>query len=109
MKIQYIIIIVCLTIVFGAGSFIACKTFKPIWIDQLPSECNMTLNSIKLYYGSKDKSGAVQSIILCNKKLHRLSCREQHYGAFENGEPKPVDYENFDKYKAYNSCMNELR
>ncbi len=109
-KILWIILVIVL-IGAGVGVFTmaGCRTFEPIWIDELPPICNMNLNTYRMHYNSKDKSGAVPSSIFCFKKLHRLDCREQHYGIDENGKVKVVDYENFDRYKAYNSCLNELK
>lgn len=82
---------------------LSCKTFTPIWIDKLPPECNMSLNAIKLYYGSTDKSGAVPSMILCYKCLARTACKKEIFG------DGPVDYNNASKIRDYNQCLTELQ
>lgn len=103
----YIMIISLALLVVGLGIFTACNTFRPIWIDELPAVCNMTLNTYRLHYGSKDKSGAVPSSIACTKKLHRLDCREQIYGQDEKGIKK-VDHDDFVLFKEYTACLSEL-
>jgi len=107
-KILWIILI---AIIAGAGvaifSLAGCS-YKPIWIKELPAVCNMSLNTYRLQYKSKDKSGTVPGTLYCFKKLHRLDCRGQHFGVDKNGKPNVVDYENFVPYKAYNSCLKEL-
>ncbi len=108
MKIYHYLIIIPLFLLIGLGGFIACKTFTPIWIDQLPPVCNMALNNMKLHYSSGDKSGTVPSTTACNKKLNRLDCREQIYGHDGEGTPNKVDREDFTLFKEYASCLSEL-
>ena len=92
-----------------SGSFICCTTFKPIWIEDLPDECNMSLNTYKMYYNSKDKSGSVPSYDYCIKKLHRLSCQTEVFGIDENGKINPVLYDDAKLYRNYSQCLNELK
>jgi len=109
-KILWIILVLVIAGVGFAGlSIVGCRTFKPIWIDQLPAECNLMLNTYKLYYNAKEKSATVPSSIYCYKKIRRLSCREQVFGLDKDGYPNKVDYQDFTPYKEFNSCMSELR
>ena len=90
--------------------FSGCKTFEPIWDERLPAECNMSLNTYKLFYETKDKSATVPSSDFCFKKLHRLFCQGEVFGYKEDGKtPKPVDYNNSSKYRDYEQCKAELK
>lgn len=101
-------IIIGLAIVLLFGGLICC-TFRPIWIKELPPDCNMTLNTYRMYYDSKDKSGAVPAADYCYKKLHRLACQKEVFGYDENGKPNPVDYADTAKYRNYTQCLSELK
>lgn len=108
-----IIMVIWLLIVAGVFSIInlsGCKTFEPtVWNDQLPPECNMSLNTYKLYYGSADKSAAVPSSDFCYKVLQRLRCQCEVFGVDKEGKPLPVDYNNASKYRDYAQCRDEIR
>lgn len=92
-----------------SGIFFCCKTFEPIWIDELPDECNMAMNIYRMYYTADDKSAIVYISNICVKKLHRNACQVEIFGTDENGNPKPVDYEDAKLYRAYTQCLSELR
>ncbi len=100
------IIIIISAIVFFAPS---CCSFKPIWNDKLPPECNMSLNAMQIYHKSADKSGSVPSTEACYKCLHRLRCQAEVFGVNDKGEPKPVDYGDAVKYRNYEQCRSELK
>ena len=87
-------------------SMVCCNSFKPVWVDELPRECNMSLNVIKLYYDSKDKSGAVPGIEECYQCLKRTRCQENVYGRTEKGL-NPVDYSDVVKKNYYLQCLSE--
>jgi hypothetical protein len=108
-KVPYLMILTFLLIIVVI-SLVCCKTqFKPIWEDRLPAECNMTLNTYRLYYNSADKSAVMPSSDFCYKKLHRLFCQGEVYGYDEKGNPNPVDYNDSKKYRDYSQCMSELK
>lgn len=87
-----------------------CKTYEPtVWNDKLPPECNMTLNTYKLYYSTADKSATVPASDYCYKKLHRIYCQEEVYGLDKDNRPNPVDYGNPVKYRDYSQCLTEVR
>ena len=104
-------IIIWSTLIFNVTMlFSGCKTFEPIWDERLPAECNMSLNTYKLFYETKDKSATVPSSDYCFKKLHRLFCQGEVFGYKEDGKtPKPVDYNNSSKYRDYEQCKAELK
>jgi hypothetical protein len=101
------IIIIVLTIM--AISLTCCMSFKPIWKAELPAECNLCLNTYKMYYDSKDKSATVPAYDYCIKKLHRLSCQTEVFGVDDKGKPNPVLYEDAKLYRAYSQCLSELK
>jgi hypothetical protein len=84
--------------------FVGCKTYEPVpWNDKLTPQCNMTLNTYKLYYSAGDKSATVPDAIYCYKSLHREECRKEVYGE------KAVDYNDPVKYRNYTQCLAELK
>ena len=84
--------------------------YRPtVWEDKLPPECNMALNTYKLFYDSKDKSATVPPSDYCYKVIQRNDCRAEIYGVTPEGKPGPVDYENPKLYRAYTQCLNEKR
>jgi hypothetical protein len=85
-----------------------CQTFKPIWMAELPAECNMCLNAMRLYYSSADKSGAVPAVDSCYRCLHRIRCQVEVFGIDEKGLPRPVEYAG-PKYRDYAQCRDELK
>lgn len=95
------IAVVALSVLLYTGCF--SRTFKPIWIKELPKECNMTLNTYRMHYNSKDKSGAIPSSNFCFKKLHREDCMQQYFPG------KPVDYNDLKNYRNYEQCRSELK
>lgn len=107
MKNIIVSICICVAILsvlaFFLFGFTGCKTFKPIEIKGIPPECNFSLNVIKLYYDSEDKSGAVRAIDLCFKVYHRERCLKDVYG-----KKMEIDFENYKKYKNYNECLKEI-
>lgn len=110
MKKYYIIAAVLILVIFVlSGVFLCCNTFKPIWIEKLPAECNMCLNTYEIYYKTKDKSATVPPYDYCIKKLHRLSCQAEVFGVDEKGNPNPVDYEDLKKLSNYTRCLSELK
>jgi hypothetical protein len=86
-----------------------CCSFRPYWNDKLPAECNMSMNMLKAYYGSKDKSAVMPATDFCYKKLHRLSCQGEVFGFDEKGNPNAVDYTDAAKYRNYSQCLAELK
>lgn len=115
LKIGIVILIFLCWLLVGAfmlsSGLIGCKTYEPIWIKQLPPECNMSLNSYKLYYDSKDKSATVIPSDYCYKKLHRMNCQAEFFGFKDvnTGELNPVDYDNPKLFRNYSQCMSELK
>lgn len=101
-------LLVIVFLVFGTG-LLCCKSFEPIWIKDLPPECNMSLNAVKMYYDSKDKSGAAPVIDYCYKCLHRIRCQAEVYGYSQGGQLNPVDYSDAKKYRDYEQCRSELK
>jgi hypothetical protein len=94
----------------AVANITGCKTYEPVtWNDKLPPDCNMTLNTYKLYYGSTDKSATVPDATYCYKKLHRLFCQEEIYGRDKDGKILPVDYDNAKKFRDYTQCKDEIR
>ena len=94
-----LIVLICLVALFAG-----CKTYEPVpWNDKLPPQCNMALNTYKLYYSSPDKSATVPDATYCYKALHREECRLEVYG------DAPVDYNDATKYRNYTQCLAELR
>lgn len=92
------------------GSLVSCNTFRPVWIKELPPECNMALNAFKMYYDSKDKSGSVIPVERCYACLKKLRCQAMVYGADSNGRPRPITYRSADaemqkKYESYKECL----
>ena len=85
-----------------------CRTFKPIWVEKLPAECNMSLNAMSLYYVSADKSGVMPSLAACERCLNRMRCQVEVFGVSEKGEPNPVIYTGT-KYRDYEQCRSELK
>jgi hypothetical protein len=110
MKNKIIITAIIITaIIIIAISFTCCTTFKPIWIKELPAECNMCLNTYKIYYSTKDKSATVPAYDYCIKKLHRQSCQAEIFGIDATGKPNPVLYEDQKLYRNFNECLKELK
>ncbi len=101
-------LILCALVIFSA-LFTCCQTFKPIWIKELPAECNMCLNTYKIYYSTKDKSATVPAYDYCIKKLHRKSCQAEVFGVDDKGEPLSVNYDDPKLYRSYTQCLSELR
>lgn len=106
-QIAEIILILCIVVFLSLT--VSCKSFEPVWIKDLPPECNMSLNMMKLYYDSKDKSGAIPGTELCYKKLHRLNCQVETFGWRDDGVPNPVDYGDPKKYRDFSQCLAELK
>ncbi|PKL40758.1 MAG: hypothetical protein CVV44_03890 [Spirochaetae bacterium HGW-Spirochaetae-1] len=102
----FLLLTLCATIAF---SCLSCKSFDPIWIEELPAECNMSLNAYKLYYQAKDKSATVPPSEACYKKLHRIYCQGEAFGISEDGKANPVDYQDAVKYRNYEQCRSELK
>jgi hypothetical protein len=110
MKKYYIIAAILILVIFVlSGVFLCCNTFKPIWNDQLPAECNMCLNVYKMYYKTEDKSAIVPMTEACVKKLHRDNCQAEVFGVNEKGEPNPVIYDDAKLYRNYTQCLSELK
>jgi hypothetical protein len=103
---KYIILAACLVIFSGFNLFICCNTFKPIWNDKLPAECNMSLNLYRTYYKADDKSGTVTMSTACIHKLRRLECQELIFGKDENGKIL-FDIEDKNKLTEYYRCLSE--
>ena len=101
-------LLLCAFVIFSA-LFTCCQTFKPIWIKELPSECNMSLNTYRMYFDSKDKSGSVPAFDYCIKKLHRQSCQAEVFGVDAIGKPNPVLYDDTKLYRNYSQCLQELK
>jgi len=101
--------VIVIVLVIMAISLICCMSFKPIWKDELPAECNMCLNTFKMYYESKDKSATVPAYDYCIKKLHRLSCQGEVFGTDDKGNPLPVEYDDLKKLSNYTRCLSELK
>src|SRR4030042_5834049 len=99
--------LICILIILGV--FLCCNTFQPIWQDDLPAECNMTLNVYRMYYKTEDKSAIVPMTEACVKKLHRLSCQAEIFGIDEEGKSNPVLYDDAKLYRNYNECLKELK
>jgi hypothetical protein len=106
---KYLIIIAALVLILFVLSGIICCSFKPIWIEDIPGECNMTLNVYKMYYKTADKSAIVPMTEACVKKMHRLSCQEEVFGVNEKGDPMPVQYDDPKLYRNYTQCLSELK
>jgi hypothetical protein len=84
--------------------------YRPtVWEKNLPAECNMALNTYKLFYDSKDKSGTVPPSEYCYKVIQRNDCRAEIFGVKPDGSPASVDYENSKLYRAYTQCLSEKR
>lgn len=98
---RFLIAIILVSIVTGCS-------YTPIWVKELPAECNMALNNFKIYYNTKDKSATVPPTDYCYKKLHRLACQEETFGLNEYGLPNAVDYDNPKLYRNYTQCLTEL-
>jgi len=69
----------------------------------------MSLNAMRLYYNSKDKSATVPSLTACYKKIHRLFCQGEVFGFNKAGKPNPVNYQDSVKYRNYEQCKSELK
>jgi len=102
-------IIIGLLVICICSLLLCCNTFKPIWIEELPPECNMYLNVNKMYYSAKDKSATVPAYDYCIKKLHRKSCQAEVFGVDDKGEPLSVNYDDPKLYRSYTQCLAELR
>jgi len=110
--ISFLILLAILSVFFLGSSmlFLGCKTFEPIWLDELPAECNMSLNAYRMYYQSADKSAVMPSTDFCFKKIHRLFCQEEVFGYKPDGKTlNPVDYQNPVLYRNYEQCRSELK
>lgn len=108
-KYLYYIIPVVVCLVIAVCAFFCCNTFEPVWKDELPAECNMCLNTYKMYYSAKEKSGAVPAYDYCIKKLHRINCQAEVFGYNENGKPNPVNYDDLKAYNNFMKCLLELK
>lgn len=97
-------LLIIATGILGAFFFVSCKTFEPIWIKDLPPECNMSLNVIKTYHASEEKSGTVIPVSECFSALKELSCRAEAFGLDKEGRPNLVDQFNRDKYTHFLNC-----
>ena len=105
-----LIIVVSAVVVFvSVLLFVACSFRPTVWEENLPAECNMTLNTYKLYYSSKDKSATVPGADFCYKKLHRLYCQEEVFGRNAYGGINAVDYNDSVRYRNYSQCMSEIK
>jgi len=101
--------IIVIVLVVMAISLTCCMSFKPIWIEKLPDECNMCLNTFEMYYNSKEKSGVAPAYDYCIKKLHRINCQTEVFGTDEKGKPNPVLYDDPKLYRNYSQCLAELK
>jgi hypothetical protein len=86
-----------------------CCSFKPVWVKELPPECNMSLNAMSLYYQAEDKSGAVPGMEACFSSLRKQKCQADVFGFDDKGKMKSVDYSDTIKYRNYSECQKELR
>jgi len=103
------LLIVILGMIITTGMTVqGCKTFEPIWVDKLPAECNMSLNAMRLYYATSDKSGTVPPVDACYRCLNRLRCQAEVFGLNDKGEPNPVIYTG-NKYRDFEQCRSELK
>lgn len=100
--------LVIAAILTGFSMLQGCRTFKPIWLEQLPAECNMSLNAMRLYYATSDKSGTVPPVDACYRCLNRLRCQVEVFGVNDKGEPNPVIYTG-NKYRDFEQCRSELK
>ncbi|MCK9282591.1 MAG: hypothetical protein M0P71_18395 [Melioribacteraceae bacterium] len=107
---KYLIILFAILAIFLVSTiFLCCQTYKPIWIKDIPIEYNMILNTNKMYFDSKDKSGAMPQIELYIKRLHRMECQAEVFGTNEKGLPNPVNYDDSKLYRNYSQCLQELK
>jgi len=106
----YIVLAAALIVaLITAGAVLqGCRTFSPIWMEQLPPECNMSLNAMRLYYATSDKSGTVPPVDACYRCLNRLRCQAEVFGLNDKGEPNPVIYTGT-KYRDFEQCRSELK
>lgn len=106
-----IVVIVVLVVLYIALLGAGCKTYEPVWEPKLTAECNMALNTYKLYFESKDKSAVMPTMEYCYKSLHRRCCQEEVFGRSRDspGMLNPVDYTDTIKYRNYSQCLNELK
>lgn len=102
-------IIIALSILLISNVFFCCKSFEPIWIEELPDECNMALNIYKMYYDVKEKSAIIHITNLCVKRIHRDSCQAEVFGIDKDGKPNPVIYDDAKLYRNYGQCLSELK
>ena len=99
---KIILVISSVIIIVGlSAALTCCMSYRPIWKENIPDECNIYLNVNKMYYESKDKSMTVPAFEYCIKKLHRLSCQAEIFGIDEKGKPNPVQYDDPKLYRAY--------
>ena len=108
-KVLFICIVVIFLTLSAPAIITGCRTYKPVWIDELPDECNMTLNAYKIYYNTEDKSATVGLTDACLKKLHREYCRVEVFGVDLDGNPNPVDYNDVIKYRNFSQCLAEIK
>jgi hypothetical protein len=106
---NYIIAALIVVILIVVSSVLFCCSFRPIWIKDIPDECNMSLNVYKMYYKTADKSAIVPITDACVKKLHRLYCQSEVFGIDESGKPRPVLYDDPKLYRNYGQCLSEIK
>ena len=103
-----IILLVIALVILGAISIAilpGCSTFKPIWIEGIPAECNMSLNVIRAYYSSAEKSGTVPAMDACLSRLKMNECHEEVFGRDDKGKLKRVEHENDKKMTYFTNCL----
>lgn len=106
-KIKWIFLFVFVPgiVVLGIFFVLSCTTFKPIWVKELPPECNMSLNMASLYYKAGDKSGVVPASTACLYAIKELKCSAEAYGLDKEGQPNLVDQADQTKYTRFLNCM----
>lgn len=108
---KWIVIILLLGVVYFAFFFVifghtGCSTFRPIWIEGLEPECNMTLNVIRAYYNAPEKSGVVPAIEKCYSCLKWIRCQKEVFGTEPSGKLNPVVHSDTTRMNYFLNCLN---
>lgn len=104
-KLVFLSAFIISSLTLGIFFMLSCNTFKPIWIKELPPECNMSLNMASLYYKAGDKSGVVPASTACLYAIKELKCSAEAYGLDKEGQPNLVDQADQTKYTRFLNCM----
>ena len=99
------VVMLVATITLSAIFFPSCSTFKPIWMKELPAECNMSLNVLQMYYKSADKSGAVPSMQECFSCLKSTKCQIEAFGVDKDGRPGRIDLSDNVRLNYFLNCL----